>query len=207
MHSIYAVAIKTANAWDHFTTLEMFSLAYWNLKHVWLKLLIIWRHARFWTLVDGFDPPENMLRCMSNNYSGMAFWRSWHQSFNLWNIRYLYIPMGGRKWAFLNIWVIFTFVALWHDRELDRLVWGWLICVLLLPEILGTFMARKLGLETLPYYRHLAALGGALNVYTMCIANMIGFVVGVDGTIAILEQAFTWQGKLLEVDGPIPSTM
>lgn len=31
--------------------------------------------------------------------------------------RYLYIPLGGAKWRVLNIWVIFTFVALWHDLE------------------------------------------------------------------------------------------
>lgn len=31
--------------------------------------------------------------------------------------RYLYIPLGGSRWRFLNVWIIFTFVAIWHDLE------------------------------------------------------------------------------------------
>lgn len=38
------------------------------------------------------DPPENMVRCMVNNYSTMGFWRSWHRSYNLWTVRYVGIP-------------------------------------------------------------------------------------------------------------------
>jgi protein-cysteine N-palmitoyltransferase HHAT len=29
----------------------------------------------------------------------------------------MYIPLGGSKRKLLNIWVIFTFVAVWHDLE------------------------------------------------------------------------------------------
>lgn len=35
--------------------------------------------------------------------------------------RYLYIPLGGSQWRFLNVWIIFTFVAIWHDLE-------WWVC-------------------------------------------------------------------------------
>jgi hypothetical protein len=52
------------------------------------KLLIPWRFFRLWALADGIDPPENMVRCMANNYSALGFWRSWHRSYNLWVIRY-----------------------------------------------------------------------------------------------------------------------
>jgi hypothetical protein len=38
---------------------------------------------------------------------------NWHVCYS----RYLYIPLGGSKWRFLNVWVIFTFVAIWHDLE------------------------------------------------------------------------------------------
>ena len=31
--------------------------------------------------------------------------------------RYLYIPLGGSRRKLLSIWVIFTFVAVWHDLE------------------------------------------------------------------------------------------
>lgn len=52
-----------------------------------IQLLIPWRFFRLWALLDGLDPPENMIRCMSNNYSTLEFWRSWHRSYNLWIVR------------------------------------------------------------------------------------------------------------------------
>jgi D-alanyl-lipoteichoic acid acyltransferase DltB (MBOAT superfamily) len=43
------------------------------------------------------------------------------------------------------MWIVFTFVALWHDIQLNLLAWGWLICLFLLPEIVATavFSAKK----------------------------------------------------------------
>lgn len=52
------------------------------------QLLIPWRFFRLWALLDEIDPPENMVRCMANNYSTLGFWRSWHRSYNLWIVRY-----------------------------------------------------------------------------------------------------------------------
>lgn len=85
-----------------------------------------------------------MIRCMSNNYSGLAFWRSWHRSFNQWIVRYIYIPLGGSQYATLNIWVIFTFVAIWHDRTLSLLVWGWLISLFIAPELILAYLSKML---------------------------------------------------------------
>lgn len=51
------------------------------------QLLIPWRFFRLWSLLDGLDPPENMVRCMANNYSTLGFWRAWHRSYNLWVVR------------------------------------------------------------------------------------------------------------------------
>jgi D-alanyl-lipoteichoic acid acyltransferase DltB (MBOAT superfamily) len=74
---------------------------------------------------------------MSNNYSALAFWRAWHRSFNRWTIRYIYIPLGGNKKPIVNTLVVFTFVAFWHDISLKLLVWGWLIVLFILPEVLA----------------------------------------------------------------------
>ena len=52
--------------------------------------------------------------------------------------RYIYIPLGGTKYAMYNIWVVFTFVALWHDISLKLLAWGWLISLFILPELIAT---------------------------------------------------------------------
>lgn len=100
-------------------------------------------------MADGIETPENMLRCMSNNYSAMAFWRAWHRSFNRWTIRYIYIPLGGSKRPVLNTLAVFTFVAFWHDISLKLLVWGWLITLFILPEIIARMIMppNKVSLE------------------------------------------------------------
>lgn len=41
---------------------------------------------------DGFEYPENMNRCMSNNYTVEGFWRSWHRSFNQWYLSFSLCP-------------------------------------------------------------------------------------------------------------------
>lgn len=88
LHFMYVNAIKeTPKAFVGQTPLELSMLGFWNLIVVWLKLLIPWRFFRLWSLADGVDPPENMIRCMANNYSTMGFWRSWHRSYNMWIVR------------------------------------------------------------------------------------------------------------------------
>ena len=105
LHYTYVVAIKDAHAWLGDSPAQLSMIGFWNLIIVWLKvrfnvsilrgmlvqsspkLLLPWRFFRLWALMDGVDPPENMVRCMANNYSASGFWRSWHRSYNLWLIR------------------------------------------------------------------------------------------------------------------------
>lgn len=70
------------------------------------------------------NPPLNYARSYSSQLSFRSlaarlqgFWKSWHSSFNLWLVQYLYVPLGGNRCRTLNIWPIFLFVALWHDLE------------------------------------------------------------------------------------------
>lgn len=53
-------------------------ISFWVLVFMWLKFLVIWRFTRFGALVDGIDPPENMKRCICNNYDIEGFWKNWH---------------------------------------------------------------------------------------------------------------------------------
>ena len=100
-------------------------------------MLLPWRFFRLWALADGVEAPENMIRCMANNYSTLGFWRSWHRSYNLWLLRYIYIPLGGSSNAILSTFLVFTFVALWHDLSLRLLAWGWVISIFIVPELLA----------------------------------------------------------------------
>ncbi|CAO3646794.1 unnamed protein product [Mucor hiemalis] len=190
LHFLYVVAISKSKAWDNASPLEMSMVGYFNLVIIWMKLLIPWRFFRLWSLADGIWVEENMVRCMSNNFSAQRFWKSWHRTFNRWITRYIYIPLGGTKYMAYNIWIVFTFVALWHDIELRLLAWGWLICLFLLPEIIASslFSERKFGDK--PYYRFVCGLGAVGNILMMMIANLVGFAVGLDGVQEMLTKIF-----------------
>nr|XP_019049776.1 glycerol transporter [Kwoniella bestiolae CBS 10118]OCF28706.1 glycerol transporter [Kwoniella bestiolae CBS 10118] len=188
LHTMYVVAIKDTKAWQGDSPAEMSMIGFWNLVVVWLKLLIPWRFFRLWALSDGLDPPENMIRCVANNYSTLGFWRSWHRSYNLWVVRYIYIPVGGSKNTILATALVFTFVALWHDLSFKLLAWGWLVSLFILPELLArkVFTASKYG--QLWYYRHICAVGGVINILLMMSANLVGFVLGLEGMKVLLVE-------------------
>src|SRR5438045_3949897 len=160
----YCVPIsKTDPNWADYTPLQLSLLSYFNLHVIWLKLLLPWRFFRLWALIDGIDPPENMVRCISDTPSTLAFWRGWHRSFNRWLLRYMYIPLGGSNThgrfgiakAVRNYLLVFTFVALWHDISMTLLVWGWLIVLFMLPEALaGYLFPRRKWLNHLTAYRY-----------------------------------------------------
>ncbi|CDS09973.1 hypothetical protein LRAMOSA02650 [Lichtheimia ramosa] len=190
LHYLYVVAISKAKAWDGDTPLQLSMIGYFNLVIIWMKLLIPWRFFRLWSLADGVFTEENMVRCMSNNFSAQRFWKSWHRTFNRWTVRYIFIPLGGSKYFMYNMWPVFTFVALWHDIELKLLAWGWLICLFLLPEIIASslFTYKKFGHK--PYYRFVCGLGAVANILMMMIANLVGFCVGVDGMVDMLTHIF-----------------
>ncbi|KAF8151046.1 MBOAT, membrane-bound O-acyltransferase family-domain-containing protein [Crassisporium funariophilum] len=193
LHFMYVVAIKDKKAWLGDSPAEIAMIGFWNLIIVWLKLLIPWRFFRAWALLDGVDPPENMVRCMANNYSTFGFWRSWHRSYNLWIIRYIYIPLGGSKNPknlILNTVLVFSFVALWHDLTFRLLAWGWLISLFVLPELVASYLLPASKYGKYPWYRHVCAIGGVLNIIMMMAANLVGFVVGPESIKFLVGQLF-----------------
>ncbi|KAK4542400.1 hypothetical protein LTR36_006857 [Oleoguttula mirabilis] len=192
LHYLYIVAISKSNPdWSIYSPFQLSMLGYFNLHIIWLKLLLPWRFFRLWSLLDGVDPPENMVRCISNQPSTVAFWRGHHRSYNRWVLRYIYIPMGGsqasgrhrKARAALNYACVFTFVALWHDINLRLLIWGWLVVLFVLPEVLArmVFPARRWK-DSPNQYRWLCGLGVAGNCVMMMTSSLVGFSVGVEGT-------------------------
>ncbi|KAH7095186.1 MBOAT, membrane-bound O-acyltransferase family-domain-containing protein [Paraphoma chrysanthemicola] len=206
IHYMYMVAIFHAKPdWSQYTPAQLSMLGFFNLKHIWLKLLIPWRFFRLWALLDGIDAPENMVRCMSDNYSVMQFWRGWHRSFNKWILRYLYIPLGGSAvpgiWGkvrvVFNYLTVFTFIAIWHDIQLRLLMWGWLVTLFVLPEILVSwiFPARKW--KNYPdAYRWLCGIGAVGEILMLMIVNLVGFALGLDGLDGLVKNIIgTWEGQ------------
>ncbi|ANZ73919.1 BA75_01479T0 [Komagataella pastoris] len=189
LHFMYVVAVSKTKAWQGNTPFQISMIGLFNLNIVWLKLLIPWRMFRFWSLIDGIDPPENMIRCMDNNYSAMAFWRAWHRSFNRWTIKYIYVPLGGSRYRILTSLAVFSFVAIWHDIELKLLMWGWIVVLFLLPEITLTNMFKPYSERW--WFRHVCAVGAIINIWMMMFANLYGFVLGGDGMKLLITEIFT----------------
>ena len=162
---------------------EIASAAYTILTLMWLKFLLLWRFFRLWALADGINAPENMLRCVSNNYSLEQFWKGWHASFNKWIISYLYLPLGGRKNRKVSVWAVFFFVAVWHDIEWKLIVWGALNSLFLLVEILAKKVRDSQYMSNFsPSAMHLiCSMCGAFYIMVLMTVNLIGYAVGVDG--------------------------
>ncbi|KAI5962253.1 GUP1 [Candida pseudojiufengensis] len=189
LHFMYVVAVSKTKAWDGDTPFQISMLGLFNLNIIWLKLLIPWRLFRFWSLLDGIDPPENMIRCMDDNFSALAFWRAWHRSFNRWVIKYIYVPMGGGgNYRILNSLLVFSFVAIWHDIELKLLMWGWLIVLFLIPELTASIYFKKFNREW--WFRYLCGLGAVVNIWMMMTANLVGFCLGKEGTLQLIKEIF-----------------
>ena len=190
-HYIYVNCYFTNNAnryiLDDKSNFDYFYLALFsfnNLTFLWLKFTVIWRTARVWAWFDGVFTEENMNRCVYNNYCFEEFWRAWHRSFNIWLIRYIYIPLGGTKKKVLNMWVVFSFVALWHDLKLNLLIWGWFICFFLVPEIGVKIYFNQKKFDYLHgqfLFRLLKYIFCSIYVLLMVIANLIGFGMGSEG--------------------------
>lgn len=170
---------------------EVGMTGWWVLSFMWLKFAIIWRSFRLAALAEGIDPPENMVCCFANNYDIEGFWKGWHASYNLWLVRYIYIPLGGASRRAIAIWPIFLFVALWHDLEWKMVSWAWLICFAFLPELLvkkWSASSRFDSLRNTKVFQNASAAAAALNISLLMVVNMVGFVVGPDGIVDLLKE-------------------
>ncbi|KAL7708408.1 glycerol uptake protein [Lotmaria passim] len=114
---------------------EQAHFLFYSLTYIWLKFNFIWKSSRLFAMFSGIEVPEDMRRCLCNTFSVRDFWRDWHASFNLWIVRYMYVPMGGRSRVALSILPIFLFIALWHDPALHLLKWALCIAAMFVVEL------------------------------------------------------------------------
>jgi D-alanyl-lipoteichoic acid acyltransferase DltB (MBOAT superfamily) len=197
-------AIVSTGLLPHLSIPQIATVFYLLLKMMWLKFLTIWRFFRWWSLTDGIYTIENQQRCMSNNYSLTQFWKGWHTSFNKWLVRYLYKPLGGRRFQYLNVWVIFFFVALWHDVEWKLIVWGGLNGIFYVIEVFIIQPIRERLLKTMndsevtilkKVVCHCVVAGmGALFIMILISVNLIGYGVGTGAIDLIVNKAMSKDG-------------
>lgn len=163
------------------------------LVFIWYKFLVIWRVARMWSLICGVDVVDNMGRCVFNNYGFEGFWRMWHRGFNVWLIRYLYVPLGGKQNILISVPVVVTFVAFWHDHSINIVVWAFIIVLFMLPElIIKDFFSKQYPhLFQTTWFKYLSAAVSALYIYIICLANLIGFGYGYEKSSIVLTKLIT----------------
>lgn len=183
-HLFYYNAFAISGLWKQLSPMDVFIIGYGVLNFMWLKFFLMWRYFRLWSLICGIEAPENMPRCINNCYNLESFWKNWHASFNKWLVRYMYIPLGGSQRKLLNVWVIFTFVAVWHDLEWKLLSWAWLTCLFFVPEMILKSLANAFQAESAFgefIFRELSAVAGAVTITCLMVANLVGYVIGPSG--------------------------
>lgn len=81
------------------------------------------------------------VRNFNHPYSGKGvrdFYRRWHMSLGNWFRDYVYIPLGGSKKgtlrAVFNLFVVWLLTGIWHGVTFNFIIWGLLLCVLILSE-------------------------------------------------------------------------
>lgn len=100
----------------------------------------------------------------------------------MWIVRYVYVPLGGTRTAMYNIWIVFTFVAVWHDINLKLLAWGWLISLFILPEIIAgkVFSKEKVYTLLVISFVHvlftLASISNTFNFLRFCVLFLVGLM-------------------------------
>ena len=175
-----------------------------TLGFLWLKFSIFWKFFRLIALIDGVEAPEDMVRCFSDTVTVADFWRDWHASFNVWIIRYMYIPLGGNKSRMLSIFPIFMFIAIWHDIEMNLFFWALIMCLAFIPEILiaGYFSSpKRFGwLRIKPYYQRVKGVASAAAIFALILANLIGFGTGAEKTTS------TKTAEVVDDNGPTAFT-
>ncbi|KAH9589403.1 Membrane bound O-acyl transferase [Trypanosoma melophagium] len=159
----------------------LYSMLYFQLAFLWLKFSCVWKLSRLAAVLDGIDVPEDMRRCFANAVSIQDFWRDWHASFNLWIVRYMYIPMGGNKKKHLNIFPIFFFIAIWHDIQPQLLYWAVSMCLCLVLELLFLRYVSKhprviaLRKRTPVLYIILRSMFAGCSYMALLLACIVGF--------------------------------
>ncbi|THG12210.1 hypothetical protein TEA_017334 [Camellia sinensis var. sinensis] len=119
-HLFYYNACAISGLWKQLSPMDVFIIGYgerYDFNILASLLLITMQHVL--------------------NFMWLKFFLSWRY------FRYMYIPLGGSQRKLLNVWVIFTFVPIWHDLEWKLLSWAWLACVFFIPEMLVKSAAKS----------------------------------------------------------------
>ena len=77
------------------------------------------------------------------------FYRRWHMTLGRWFAKYVYIPLGGSrngmKKTLRNLFVVWVLTALWHGVNVNFVLWGMVLCFVIMIEKVIADICRKKG--------------------------------------------------------------
>lgn len=153
----------------------------------------------------GFELLQNFsFPYFSRNIS--EFWARWHISLSSWFRDYVYIPIGGgrgSKWIKLrNVFVVFLLSGFWHGASFNRILWGALHAVFMVPIVLWPNTNNK--------YKEIVAKGKLfpslkellqiISTFLLCTLALIVFrTTSISDSFAYLKKIFlsVFNGKIL----------
>lgn len=75
------------------------------------------------------------------------FYRRWHMTLGRWFAKYVYIPLGGSrngmKKTLRNLFVVWVLTALWHGISVNFVLWGMLLCFVIMVEKVIVYACHK----------------------------------------------------------------
>ncbi|KAL0384703.1 UNVERIFIED_CONTAM: Nuclear pore complex protein B [Sesamum radiatum] len=154
-HLFYYNAFAISGVWKQLSPMDIFIIGYGVLNFMWLKFFLIWRYFRFWSLINGIVPPENMPSLVLSEATITA----------VSSIRYVYIPLGGsqkKEASFLGVVDMYIFIP-----------------EILVKSVANTSQVQGAFREFV--FRELSAVAGAITITCLMVANLVGFVIGPSG--------------------------
>lgn len=161
----------------------IFSITWLSVVMDYFIMIILWRFFRLWALLDGIEVPENLPKPVWEITGSVDMWRVWHSSYNLWLVRYIYIPFGGSRNKIRNTFLVFAFVLFTHDPKGKLLEeyssWALSMTVLVIAEGLVTSNGARVfkmifgNQPKLKYFLTLQLV--SIGIITLIIGNALAF--------------------------------
>ena len=88
------------------------------------------------------------------------------------------MPLGGDRYRWLNVWVVFGFVAVWHDFEPKLLAWGAMNAIFMSIESGVVIWAHSPALKSLrsgPFWPHICGASGSVWIVLLMTINLTGY--------------------------------
>jgi D-alanyl-lipoteichoic acid acyltransferase DltB (MBOAT superfamily) len=144
----------------------------------------------------GFELLQNFsFPYFSRNIS--EFWTRWHISLSSWFRDYVYIPFGGGRGSKLkklrNVFIVFLLSGFWHGASFNRIIWGGLHAVFMIPTVLWANRQSKFD-EIVAYGKVFPSFKEFLQIlstFLLCALALIVFrTVSIEASIQYLKAIF-----------------